>query len=45
MLDTMVTEEIFKMFDNMSLAIAEKEDEVKELSQKVKTLEDSSSKL
>lgn len=39
-LDTIVTEDIFKMFDNMSLCVTQKDNEVKELTEKVKKLED-----
>ena len=39
-LDTIVTEDIFKMFDNMSLCVTQKDNEVKELTEKVKKLEE-----
>ena len=35
-----MTEDIFKMFDNMSLCVTQKDNEVKELTEKVKKLED-----
>ena len=38
-LDTIVTEDIFKMFDNMSLCVTQKDNEVKDLTTKVKKLE------
>jgi hypothetical protein len=38
-LDTIVTEDIFKMFDNMSLCVTQKDNEVKDLTSKVKKLE------
>ena len=38
-LDTIVTEDIFKMFDNMSLCVTQKDDEVKQLTKKVAKLE------
>lgn len=44
-LDTIVTEDIFKMFDNMSLCVTQKDNEVKELTEKVKKLEEIASSL
>ena len=44
-LDTIVTEDIFKMFDNMSLCVTQKDNEVKELTGKVKKLEEIASSL
>ena len=44
-LDTIVTEDIFKMFDNMSLCVTQKDNEVKELTEKVKKLEEIASGL
>ena len=35
----MVTEDIFRMFDNMSLCVTQKDDEVRQLSKKVAKLE------
>ena len=34
-----MTEDIFKMFDNMSLCVTQKDDEVKQLTKKVAKLE------
>lgn len=38
-LDRIVTDEFFKMFDNMGLCVTQKDDQVKELTKRVKYLE------
>lgn len=38
-MDHLVTDDIFRMFDNMSLCVTQKDEEVKDLTKKVKGLE------
>ena len=38
-IDSLVTGDIFEMFDNMSLCVTQKDDEVKQLTKKVESLQ------
>lgn len=44
-MDHIVTDDIFRMFDNMSLCVTQKDEEVKDLTKKVKKLEDANEDL
>ena len=44
-MDQLVTEDIFRMFDNMSLCVTQKDEEVKELTEKVKKLDEAQADL
>lgn len=44
-MDHLVTDDIFRMFDNMSLCVTQKDEEVKDLTKKVKKLEEANEEL
>lgn len=44
-MDQLVTEDIFRMFDNMSLCVTQKDEEVKELTEKVQKLDEAQADL
>ena len=44
-MDHLVTDDIFRMFDNMSLCVTQKDEEVKDLTKSVKKLEEANEEL